>query len=236
VALAVAVPLLLPRLIPIGAHAMKIGADTVHLPVASPASTGGAFFWSVDFGSSEDLSSFGVIGGPALLAISIVYLVRRRADPARRIVAVALPLFIVLLALTSKYNLWLSRFLIVPVAVGAPLLAVLAWRRAVAVSVAALAVLQLALVHVHNEQKPFTDHPWSETQTQALRRTFRSGFARALPRLDGGALTAAVGSEDPSFLLFGARMQRRVRFVPLGAAATVVDAPGDTAWIVARRR
>jgi hypothetical protein len=206
------------------------------LPVTDPATTGGAFFWSVDFGSSDDLSSFGVIGGPVLLAISLVYLVRRRTDPSRRIVALAFPLFIVLLALTSKYNLWLSRFLLVPVAVGAPLLAVLAARRAVALSVAAVAVLQLALVHVHNEQKPFSDHPWSESQAQALRRTFRPGFARALPLLGAGPLTAAVGSDDPTFLLFGDRLQRRVRFLPRGARADVVDAPGGGTWIVVRKR
>jgi hypothetical protein len=236
VALAVAALLLAPRLIPIAAHGMKVGAEAVHLPVADPANTGGAFFWGVDFGSSEDLSSFGVIGGPALLAISLVYLVRRRTAPALRIVALAFPLFVVVLALTSKYNLWLSRFLLVPVAVGAPLLAVLARRRAVALTVAAVAVLQLALVHFHNEQKPFRDHPWSESQAQAMRRTFRPGFARALPLLAGRTLTAAIGSDDPSFLLFGDRLQHRVRFLPRGTEADVVDAPGHGTWVVATRR
>jgi hypothetical protein len=234
-ALAAALPLLAPRLIPLVAHGMKIVGEAIHLPVTDPATTGAKFFWGVDFGSSEDLSSFGVIGGPALLLVSLVLLARcRRIDPARVILALALPTFIVLLALTSKYNLWLSRFLLVPAALAAPLLAVLGRRRLPAFAIAAVAVVQLALVHVHNQQKPLTGAhpaPWKATQQQALLSTYRPGFAEVVTRLGRVAhstacLGAVLRSNDPGFLLFGSQLQHRVEFLPSRGAVEVARSRG----------
>jgi len=225
-AFAAAVPLLVPRLIPIVAHGMKIVGEGVHLPVSDPATTGAKFFWGVDFGSSEDLSAFGVFGGPALLLVSLAVLARRRRiDPARLVLASAFPLFIVLLALTSKYNLWLARFLLVPAALAAPLLAVFGRRRLPAFTIAAVAVVQLALVHVHNQRKPLTatlPAPWNATQQQALRSTFRPGYAQVVTRLGRATplpcLGAVLQSDDPGFLLFGPRLQHRVEFLPARGA------------------
>jgi hypothetical protein len=233
-ALAVAVPLLAPRLIPVVAHGMKIVGQAVRLPITDPATTGAKFFWGVDFGSSEDLSSFGVIGGPALLLVSLVLLARRRvSDPRRLILAAALPMFIVLLALTSKYNLWLSRFLLVPAALAAPLLAVLGRRRFPAFAIAGVAVVQLALVHVHNQQKPLTGAhpaPWNATQQQALRSTFRPGYAEVVTRLGRVTHAACLGAvlrpDDPGFLLFGSWLQRRVEFLPSGGAVATARTRG----------
>jgi hypothetical protein len=233
-ALAAALPLLAPRLIPLVAHGMKIVGQAVRLPVTDPSTTGGTFFWGVDFGSSEDLSSFGAIGGPALLLVSLAVLARRRgANPARLILAAALPTFVVLLALTSKYNPWLSRFLLVPAALAAPLLAVFARRRLPAFAIATVAIVQLALVHVHNQQKPLTGAhplPWNATQQQALRSTFRPGYAEAVTRLErlsqATCLGAVLRSDDPGFLLFGARLQRRVEFLPSRGAVQAARAQG----------
>jgi len=233
-ALAAGLPLLVPRLIPILGHGLKIVGDGIHLPVADPATTGGTFFWGIDFGSSEDLSSFGVFGGPALLVISLALLARwRRGITARWIVAAALPMFIVLLALTSKYNPWLSRFLLVPVALGAPLLAVLGRRRLPAFAIAVVAVVQLALVHVHNQQKPLTGAypaPWNATQQQALAVTFRPGYAEDVSRLgrlvDAKCLGAVIRSDDPGFLLFGQRLQHRVEFLPARGTVAAARARG----------
>jgi hypothetical protein len=236
-ALAVAVPLLAPRLIPVVAHGMKIVGQGVRLPITDPATTGGTFFWGVDFGSSEDLSSFGVIGGPALLLVSLAVLARRRrGDRARMIFAAAFPMFIVLLALTSKYNPWLSRFLLVPAALAAPLLAVFGRRRLPAFAIAVVAIVQLVLVNVHNQQKPLTSAlpaPWNATQQQALRSTFRPGYAEVLTRLGREMHAACLGAvlrpDDPGFLLFGSRLQHRVEFLPpRGAVATARTRGLDT--------
>lgn len=231
-ALVAALPLLVPRLIPLVAHGIKIVGEAVRLPVTDPTTTGGAFFWGIDSGSSEDLSAFGAIGGLALLLISLVLLARRRrVDPARLIIATSLPMFIVLLALTSKYNPWLSRFLLVPVALAAPLLAVLGRRRLPAFAIAVVAVVQLALVHVHNQQKPLTGAhpaPWNATQQQALRLTYRPGFAEVVTPLERLPSSTCVGAvlwrDDPGFLLFGSRLQHRVEFLPsLGTVEAAHD-------------
>jgi hypothetical protein len=231
-AFAAAFPLLVPRLIPVVAHGLKIMGDAIHMPVTDPATTGGAFFWSIDYGSSEDLSSFGAIGGPALLLVSLALLARRRrVDPARLSIAAALPTFIVLLALTSKYNPWLSRFLLVPVALAAPLLAVLGRRRLPAFAIATVAIVQLALVHVHNQQKPLTGAhpaPWNATQQQALRLTYRPGFAEVVTHLrrlqNSSCVGAVLRPDDPGFLLFGSGLQHRVEFLPVrGVVAATRD-------------
>jgi hypothetical protein len=239
-ALAAALPLLAPRLIPLVAHGMKIVGDASRLPIDDPATTGAKFFWGVDFGSSEDLSSFGVIGGPALLIISLVLLARRRrVDPSRLVLAAAFPLFIVLLALTSKYNLWLSRFLLVPAALGAPLLATIGRRRLPAFAIATVAILQLALVHVHNQQKPLTGGhalPWNATQQDALRSTFQSGYADVVAPLQrlpqATCLGAVLRSDDPGFLLFGSRLQHRVEFLPSRRAVAAARSDRLTAVVV----
>jgi hypothetical protein len=149
------------------------------------------------------------------------------------VIAAAFPLFIVLLALTSKYNLWLARFLLVPAALAAPLLAVSGRRRLPAFTIAAVAVVQLALVHVHNQRKPLTatlPAPWNATQQQALRSTFRPGYAEVVTNLErlrpSTCLGAVLQSDDPGFLLFGSRLQHRVEFLPVRRAVEAARARG----------
>jgi hypothetical protein len=224
--------LVAPRVIPVVAHGLHTVADGIRLPVAAHATTGGTFFWGIDFGSSEDLSSFGAVGGPLLIFLSLAILGRRRASSLRWF-ALALPLFLVLLSLTSKYNPWLSRFLIVPVALAAPLLAGLKRWPAAALAIAFVAAVQLPLVHIHNQQKPLraTPRPWDESQAQALAFTFRSRFGGVYTALGrripaGACVGAAVGVDDPSFLLFGDSLQRRVTFLPLRTAWETATAIG----------
>jgi hypothetical protein len=239
-ALAAAVPLLVPRLIPIVGHGVKIVGEGLRLPVADPATTGGQFFWGIDFGASEDLSAFGTIGGPALLLISLAVLVRRRrTDTARVVIAVALPMFVVLLALTSRYNPWLSRFLLVPAALAAPLLAVLARRRLPALAIAIVAVVQLFLVQIYNQQRPLTaghPAPWNANLEQAIRETYRPDFAEAVVSLgqlrNARCLGAVLRPDDPSFLLFGTELQRRVEFLPSRGTVEAARARGLEAVVV----
>jgi hypothetical protein len=158
---------------------------------------------------------------------------------ARWIVAAALPTFIVLLALTSKYNPWLTRFLLVPVALAAPLLAVLGRRRLPAFAIAIVAVVQLALVQIRSEQKPLTGAhaaPWNATQQQALRSTFRSGYAEVVTRLGrlphATCLGAVLRPDDPGFLLFGQRLQHQVEFLPSRGAVEAARSRGLDAVVV----
>jgi hypothetical protein len=217
---AVAAVLALPRLIPVIAHGVHAVANAIHLPGDAAATTGGQFSWGIDFGVHEDFSSFGAVAGLLLLAVTLHQLVNR-ADRRRQALAAALPLFILLLALTSKYNPWLSRFLLVPVALGAPLLASVSRRRVLSLTIASVVVLQLVLVHVHNELKPLAGAhtlPWSATQADAIRRTFRPEFGTVYRRLrrvpDDSCVGAVVDGDDPSFLLYGSNLSRHVVYLP----------------------
>jgi hypothetical protein len=233
-AFAVAVPLLVPRLVPDVAHALHIAADAVSLPVQARASTGGTFFWGISDGVNEDLSGFGPLAGPALLLISLGILGvarRRRAVLPVTALGLALPLFVVLLALTSKYNPWLLRFLLVPVALASPLLAMALRRPAVALAVAVVAVAGLVGVARHNQLKPLrvaNGWAWHLTRAEALSRTFQHGLGAtdsALAReLPARACTGAIlGGDEPAYLLYGPKLERRVEFLPRagGVAAAV---------------
>jgi hypothetical protein len=227
--LAAAVVLALPRAIPPIAHVVKIAIVHTRLPLDDPASTGGPFFWNIDYGASEDLSAFGAVAGPFLLLASLIALTSRRWKRWRA-PAFALPLFLVLLALTSKYNPWLARFLIVPVAIAAPFLALLWRRRAVAVAAALVLGLQLVLVHVRNEQKPLRSAPWHRSQAAALTATYRPAFAAVVSKLDRiaprGSLGAVIGYDDPGLLLFGRHLERHVVFLARLSPAAAASRAG----------
>jgi hypothetical protein len=229
----VAAVLAAPRLIPVVAHGIHAVADAIHLPVDAPASTGGQFSWGIDFGVHEDFSSFGAVSGLVLLAVATSQLANRR-DSRRQVLATALPLFILLLALTSKYNPWLSRFLLVPVVLASPLLAALSRRRVLSFAIAAVAVVQLILVHVNNELKPLVGThplPWRGTQADAIGVTFRPGFGAAYSALNtrlagDSCIGAVVEGDDPSFLLYGPDLSRHVVYLPREGAPAAATAKG----------
>ena len=132
-AAAAALPLLAPALV-LGLATVSHGvAKGVRLPVNEEGNTSAHFTWQVNRDVNEDFSGFGPLG-LLLLAASFATIVaaRRTGDRRRLVLALALPLTITGIALTAKYNPWLSRFLLVPVAVTAPLLAAFfrrRWRR-----------------------------------------------------------------------------------------------------------
>jgi hypothetical protein len=145
--------------------------------------------------------------------------------------------FLVLLGLYAGYNIWLTRFLIVPAALAAPLFAVLLRSR-----VATLAVLLVGGVTVfytlaYNDSKPALGHaatvygePWALDQATALAenpsgQTARRAAAglRAYDRVVPA--TACVGAVlDPdewSYPLWGPKLEHRLYFLPsLAALAT----------------
>jgi len=123
--------------------------------------------WDIDYGANEDLSGFGTLGGPALAVAGAAALVRGRREA--RALGLALPLFLVLLALTSKYNPWLTRFVLFPAALTARLFT----RRAAALAIAAVGIVTLARTLARNQLKPLGDRPWRFDQAAALRLTWK---------------------------------------------------------------
>ena len=91
-------------------------------------------------GANEDTSAFGPLGAVLLFAVPVIVAFAascaRRADARFVALAVSVPLFLLLLVLQSKWNEFLTRFLVVPVVLAAPLLAFLFRRRAAADRVA----------------------------------------------------------------------------------------------------
>jgi hypothetical protein len=180
---------------------------------------------------NEDLSGFGPLAGAAMVVACALSL-RVRESRARVALAACLPVFLLLLALTSKYNEFLTRFLIVPAALTAPLTARLFSRRTTTFAIAAIAVLTLGLTLTRNELKPLSSEggrPWNLSRYEAVRLNWQPLAGAAAHRLDelvpeDACVGALIGADEPAYLLFGGSLRRRVRFLPADGA---VDAARD---------
>jgi hypothetical protein len=222
-ALAVALPLLLPAVVLALAGASHGVAEAVRLPTDRQGNTSSSFFWEVNRDVNEDESAFGPIGVVVIGAslVTLAAAARRLVDRRELALALALPISIVGVAVTMNYSPWLSRFLLVPVALTTPLLAgVLLRRRGTAIAIALVAALTVGLAHTRNILKPLDGDvlPWRMTQAQAVDLPWLAGVAesdRALDRLAPGSacIGALVGRDDPSYLLFGDGLRRHVTFL-----------------------
>ncbi len=159
-AIALAVPLLSPVLFVLVASLLHRGADAVDLDVASRASTSSAFLWRVNRLAHEDVSYFGPAGGWLTLGCVAILVAwaARRVPRAIGALALAVPLFIVLFGFEGKYNPWLGRLLLVPVAIALPLLAY-AWRPPFEWTACALAAVTLVAVVSTETSKSRSETP-----------------------------------------------------------------------------
>ena len=135
-----------------------------------------------------------------------------------------LPLSILAVGLTTNYSPWLSRFLLVPLALTAPLLAAVLRRRDAGIAIVAVAAIT-SLAHTRNLLKPLrSGHavPWRLTQADAVDLPWLAGVEaghRAVdprPRLEVPRRPARA--DDPAFLLYGDRLQRHVTFLTVPGA------------------
>ena len=185
--------------------------------------------------SNEDYSAFGPLGIVALIAASllaIVAYVRRRADVRQLALACALPSFVVLLALGTTWNPFLIRFFLVPAVLAGPLLAHLFRGSATALAYLAVAGIVVGLTITGDQAKPLDNpygygHPWRLTVQHALDTNSRDDFADSIQAYNetippDACVGAALDVPDPSYYLFGQRLQHHVVFLPisnpLGAA------------------
>jgi hypothetical protein len=232
-----ALPLLAPVLVLCLAAVAKAVDLVARMNVNDPAFSASTFRWRPVTGANEDVSGFGPFGGLALLvaAVSVpVLAARRRSLDPRIVLGLSLPVFVIALSLQTKYNPWLDRFLIVPVALTTPLLAFAFRRRAVTLAIVVVASLTLVLAHVNNELKPLHGRygaPWQLTRTNALRLTWRPEMGTALARLDrqvpaDACIGAILGGDEPAFILYGPDLRRRVRYLE-GPSAV-----GELRWVV----
>jgi hypothetical protein len=172
---------------------------------------------------NEDISAFGPVGAVLLAGLPVLGVVAYARGWARSqalALAAAVPVFTVLLVLQVQWNEFLPRFLLVPVVLAAPLLAVLFRSRAVGAAFGVVAVIVAALTMIHVQSKPFHQHPWSFTELQALTAAQDPQVAAALAAYQRlvpphACVGAVLGVDEPAYLLFGPGLTHRVEFLPV---------------------
>src|SRR5205814_8320874 len=123
--------------------------------------------------ASEDVSGFGPVGTAVLLAAPAAILSARakRRDLRFLALGLALPTYIVLLAMFAKYNIWICRFLVVPVVLTAPLFAYLCRSRTAAAALLVLGGLTLGFALTDDASKKINGQagrPWTLSQVGAM--------------------------------------------------------------------
>ena len=205
--------------LPVNQGVAFLGQDFLFAPSAG-------FSWGINRVSQEDIAGFGPIGGLMLIAVSagaLLTVAVRRADARYAALGLALPLFLLGLGASSaSYNPFLARFVIVPAALTVPLAAALFRHALAGAAVLVVSALTVGLVLVHDAQKPLNSaygHPWQLAQGDAARLTFEPSAGDAVFGLDAEVpsytpVGAVLGSDEPSYLLFGASHSRPVEFLP----------------------
>lgn len=183
--------------------------------------------WNVPRAANEDFSAFGPVGTAALLGAPFVALAGgRRRDPRVVGLAVVLPSYMILLAAFAKYNVWICRFLVVPVVLTAPLFASLCRSRAASFALLVVGGLTLLFATTDDAAKKIRSpvgRPWAFSQVDAMAafpaqptgqivaRTL-AAYDRAVP---GDACVGAVlDPDEPAYLLWGPHLRRKVLFLP----------------------
>ena len=217
---AVAIPLAAPALV-LGAAALYLWlSKVVHLSVSAPYENGS------NRTANEDYSAFGPVGavmllGTSLLAIGL-YIVRR-VDLRYLALALSLPLFLVLVGLDLSYNAFLSRFLLIPAFLAAPLFGLVLSSRAATASLLAAAAVAGVWTLADDHAKPLSSRPWQATQAVALKPIKWNPIARVYPAFAAAVparacVGAVVDGNEPSYLLWGPRLTRRVVYLPASDA------------------
>lgn len=213
--------------------------DALGIERNPPGATTTTFSFWVNGFVGEDVSFFGPLGlllGPLALGWLAAW-IRRRADACTAALALAPALFAILLSLAYRYNIWIGRFLIVPVALVLPLAAWayerrLLGRRILAAGLAGVGALTLALAHAYNYAKPtgLDGRPavWtlSRAQAQALTRPeiagVLEGLAQHIPA--GKRVGTILGEDDWDYPLYGPNLDRVLVALPPTTASPLAAA------------
>jgi hypothetical protein len=213
---------------------------------ANPAeSTQSQFSFRPNASANEDISFFGPLGFLLVLPLTLGFLlagVRRRAPPAAVALAAAVPLFAVVLALGFRYNLWLGRFMIAPVALTMPLAGFVYRSRPVAAMLAVVGVVGLYYTHTRNEAKPpgIEDRPavWDmpRAQVQTLLQPDLLDVYTTVEREVPAAATlgTVLRFDDWDYPPYGPKLERRLVQVPQHGMLEYAERHGIR-WILINR-
>jgi len=209
------------------AGAAKRAFDTLHIPPNPSASTTvGTFEFTYEPNSaaSEDSSALGPLGFLLLVPLSVGFLIawaRRRTDRTRGALALALPLYVLALALGTRWNLYVDRFLVTPAALTLPLAPVVLRRTPVRAAVAVVAAATLAVALAYDLSKPRGVWNRSRAGAQAIRwPELRPVLGAVQARVPADArLGVDLAPLDWEYPWWGPRLERRVVWLPEQPAA-----------------
>jgi hypothetical protein len=206
---------------------MNIGStifDALHIKPEALESSFSTFYFLPNVRSNEDVSFFGPIG---MLLIPLLFgytgaFALRKTSLARGALGLALPAFLVELALTYRYTESIGRFMILPVALGAALLARVYATRVVGAIFVTVGVVFLGFTLLHSERKPVgltgTPAVWS-LDYGAAQALVDPHSAPALQAIDAvippdARVGVVLGVEDFDYPLYGRDLSRRVIQLP----------------------
>ena len=138
-------------------HLAHIPVNPRDSTVLEPPRIAAPFAFTINVRSEETRAYYGPLGALLLLPAvvwSLVAVARRRAPPILLVSALAIPLYILGVAVSTRYNEFNGRYLVPAVIFAMPLVALVYRRRALSAIVAGVAALTLAFVHIGNEVKP----------------------------------------------------------------------------------
>jgi hypothetical protein len=183
--------------------------------------------------AAEDYSAFGPIGAVVVLGVSVLAIAdygRRRVDARYLALALAFPTYFALIALELSFNIFVTRFLLVPVVLTAPLFGRLFRSRVTIAAYLVAASIVGGLVIVGDDTKSLTGTfraPWNLNQAGALRAAGIPDVAGALEAYDRlvpprACVGAVLGGNEPSAVLAGLPDLRH-RVIYLSVDGPLVD-------------
>jgi Glycosyltransferase family 87 len=212
------------KLLPITGAARR-AFRILQIPTNPPESTGYPFAFTINQRANEDLSFFGPLGFFVVLPLTFVFALRwalRRTDAARGAYALALPIYLLGVALASKYGAQ-ARWFMTGVVLTLPLAAAVYSRRVLAAAVAAIGAVFMVLALAHDDTKPTglrgTTPIWklSRPIAQAVQAPAEyEVLIDRMARIPSDATVGVVGDEhDPDYVLYGPKLGRTLVWLPL---------------------
>ena len=205
--------------------------NALHINPNPPESTSQSFGFLPNTFPNEDRSYFGLLGLFLVLPLAFGYsiaLVLRKTSSTRGLLGLALPLYILVLALGYSYNPWIGRFMLIPVALVMPLAARLYPLRLLAGIVTVVAIATLGVTHVYNIMKPtgieggqaVWNMPRAEAQDLGDTQLVAS-MAELDRRVPADArLGVVIGGNEWDYPLYGPNLERRIsEFASVSSAA-----------------
>ena len=173
---------------------------------------------------NEDISYFGPLGILLVLPLSLLFVIAgamKRTTRLRVVLALALPVFVLELALVYQYNPFVGRFLLIPVSLTMPLAAWLRPYRLLCAALATTGIVTLAVGLSLNHSKPTgvdgTIPAWqlarweAQSVTRAEMRDALQWIERHLP--SDARVGVLLAADDWDYPLYGPGLARTL--VPL---------------------